>query len=144
MKKEFFKLESVQQTGAAMKRLAWNYRQDMAPYQLWSFQKVFDKIKNIPYRFDLSGIETLQRPAYTMRQSGDGGDCDCKAICLLAYCYLNEIPAKIMALARRATMDLHHVILYCKIEGNWIPVDTTYPHNSLGRLNCDYAKKIEI
>jgi transglutaminase-like putative cysteine protease len=126
-------LVSLKQTGDTMRRLASEYATDMAPYASMTLQEVFNLVKAIPYRKDPPGQEFLMRPQYTLLRNGNGGDCDDKAIAMAAWCNLNRIPFRILAVGLQANKPLHHVLLECRIGMEWVVVDATYPQNVLGR-----------
>jgi hypothetical protein len=46
-------LRNVKQTLGQMKRLSIEYSQDVAPYGTMSIREYYNKVKNIPYKFDL-------------------------------------------------------------------------------------------
>ena len=134
---------SVQKTGAIMRQVAKLYATDMAPYASLSILEVYDRIKSLPFRPDPVDLETVQRPFYTMNQTGLGGDCDDKAVCLAAYCNLQSIPYKFVALRRPDKKELHHVACEVYINGKWIFADPTYGFNTFGREPV-YAERVYI
>ena len=125
-------LTSLRQTGGTMRRLASEYRDDMAAHATKSVLEVYEVVKNIPYRTDPKGLEFVMRPRYTLNGEGQGGDCDDKCVCMMAWCNLNGVPFRVLAVGLDVRQPLHHVVLECKIEGKWIHVDATYPRNSFG------------
>jgi hypothetical protein len=136
-------LTNLKQTGRQMRRLAYQYRNDMALYRNYSLPDVFNILKNLPYIKEPPDLEIVKRPKYTLAK---GGDCDCKAVCLMAYCHLKGIKFKIIALGQEKM--LHHVALLLYISGNgngrgvWIFADPTYKVNQLGRSNHIYQKHL--
>lgn len=123
-------LESVEQTGAEMKRLAIAYATDMAPYATLSLYELFELISAIPYSPDPDNVEFLKRPYYTLEGIGLGGDCDDKAIMVYAWAYLNGFPARFVAVSREMGMPLHHVYTEVLMRGTWFPFDATYAINT--------------
>jgi transglutaminase-like putative cysteine protease len=120
-------------TGALMRSVVNRYYTDMVPYAGLSLLDVYDKIKNLPYRPDPDGVETLMRPQYTMNMQGYGGDCDCKSIALASYAKLKNIPYRFVAIRRPNKKRLHHVATELYIQDRWIFADPTYSYNVFGR-----------
>ncbi len=137
-------LLDVQQTASEMYRLAYAWKEDMAPFASLSLPELFDRLKNLPWRADPEGTELLQRPWYTMNQVGLGGDCDDKAIAVGAYCHLAGFPFRFVAVSRSPNSDLHHVYTEIMIKGSWLIFDPTYAYNVLGRPMGDYAKRLVL
>lgn len=146
MKHSVAPLKNVEQTLAQMKRLSIQYAGDVAPYATMSIQEFYDKVKNIPYRFDLDKngrlVEILQRPLYTLNGRGFGGDCDDKAICMGAWAYLNGLPFRFKAVGKRLNGNLHHVYPEIYMNGEWLVCDATYNHNTLGYSMYPYQKVV--
>lgn len=133
------KLIGARQTGRFMRRLVDSYYGDMAPWASYSLYEIYNHIKNIPFRADPENIEFLQRPYYTMRSLGAGGDCDDKAICLASWAVLNNIPYRFVGVGKRkpgqkpwSKILLTHVYPELYINNNWIIADVTYAFNVLG------------
>lgn len=134
------KLVDVDQTAKEMYRLAKGYKDDMAGFSTFSVIEIFDWLKALPYRADPKGIEFLQRPYYTIRREGRGGDCDDKAICVGAWSELNGANYRFVAVGRLISKPLHHVFTEVFLEGVWISVDPTYAHNTIGQT-LPYARR---
>lgn len=135
-------LKDVQETGREMYRMARAWRQDMAGYATWPLSQIFNLLKNIPYRPDPPDEEFLQRPFYTLRSLGQGGDCDDKAIASGAWAALNGIPFRFVAASRFVDKPLHHVYTEMYIGTKWITFDPTYSFNVLGRSMCEYPQRV--
>ncbi len=138
-------LVNLQQTATEMYRLASAWRDDMAPYASMSPQELFDFLKDIPFNADPDdetgeGMEFLQRSYYTVTQSGPGGDCDDKAICVGAWANLRNIPFRFVAVSR-SDEPLHHVLTELYIQGVWWNFDPTYAFNVLGRPDIAYPQR---
>ncbi len=136
-----YRADSVRDTGKMMRFLADTYYQDMAPYATMSLLEVFDLVRKIPYRADPPEVEFLQRPMATLNGTGWGGDCDDKAICMAAWAKLNGIPYRFLAVSGDKNRPVHHVLTLMYIGGNWVPVDPTYSHYTLGRTLERYARR---
>lgn len=132
------------ETGTLMHHMVDAYWRDMVPYAHLSFRQVFDRIKRIPFRPDPANIETLQRPLYTMRGTGLGGDCDDKAIALASWCRATGYPYRFVAVRRADRDHLHHVYCEVQIGGTWIHADPTYQFNTEGRPREQYAEYVQI
>lgn len=144
-------LKNVKYTGKLMEELAVWYQRDVAEYFHLSLIQFYDFIKNIPYKADPKEHEFLQRPYYTLKQRGKGGDCDDKCICLGSYLAAAGIPFRFVALGNDSGPNarLHHVITEALIEdskGNkrWIHLDPTYSYNTIGAQLRNYGKRLEI
>ena len=137
-------LLDVQQTATEMYRLAFAWKEDMAPYATLSLPELFKFLKDIPWRADPGETEVLQRPWYTVNQIGIGGDCDDKAIAVGAYCHLHNLPFRFVAVSRSKDLDLHHVYTEIKINREWLIFDPTYAYNVLGRPMGAYAKRLVL
>lgn len=135
-------LTDVQQTSSEMYRIAWAWKEDMAPWASMNLQELFDLIKNIPFNADPEGVEFLQRPWYTMNQTGRGGDCDDRAIATGAWCHLRGIPFRFVAVSRSKTAPLHHVLTELYLNGEWFEFDPTYSFNVLGRPLSVYPQRL--
>ena len=130
-------------TGAIMRDVVETYYTDMAPYASLSLLEIFERIKNLPYRPDPPSVETLMRPSHTMQMRGTGGDCDCKALALAAWCRLHSIPFRFIAIRRPGRKSLHHVALELYYKDKWIFADPTYRFNTLGRKR-DEAERVVL
>lgn len=127
-------LQSAQATAAEMARLSVQYAADLGEKSSWPLQKIFAYVKNLPYRRDPQNVESLARPAYTMRRNFPWRDCDDKAIILGAWCSANMIPFRFLASSRRPDKTLHHVFLEAQAGAAPIILDATYPSHKLGSL----------
>jgi hypothetical protein len=59
-------------------------------------------------------------------------NCDCKALALAAWAYLQKIPYRFIAIRRPGRTVLHHVAIELYMEKQWIFFDPTYRFNSFG------------
>ena len=140
------RLKNVKYTGKLMKQIAIKHVRDVAPYARMTLREFFNFVKAIPYRKDPHRKEWLQRPYFTLRQSGRGGDCDDKSIVLASYLYMNGIPFRFVALGADPRGRFHHVITeaYLPRLGGWIHLDPTYANNTFARPMRRYAKRLVI
>lgn len=137
-------LTDVQQTASNMYRIAYAWKDDMAPYASMHFNELFDLLKNIPFNADPVDTEQLQRPFYTLNQIGLGGDCDDKSICVGAWCHLNKFPFRFVAVSMNPDKQLHHVFTEIFYRNQWITFDPTYRFNVLGRPMKRYTNRLEL
>lgn len=137
-------LKNVKYTGGLMTELSVRYQNDVSEYGHFSIIQFFDFVKNIPYKPDPKKQEFLQRPYYTLKQRGKGGDCDDKAICLGAYCVLASIPFRFVALGRKRDGRLHHVVIEILLGDLWVHLDATYSFNTIGKPMYDYPRHMII
>lgn len=123
-------LRNLGETGAEMRRIATQYRGDMAQYASCSLEQIFNVLKAIPYSPDPPDTEFLQRPYYTLSGTSPYRDCDDIAICVGAYCQNAQIPYHFLAV-RTDPMekDLHHVLTRVYIWTKVYDVDPTYSDN---------------
>lgn len=135
-------LKNVQQTAFNMYRIAYAWKDDMAAYASMSMSELFDFLKKIPFNADPLDTELLQRPFYTVNQLGRGGDCDDMAICVGAWCHLNRLPFRFLAVSMNPDGVLHHVLTEIFYRGSWIEFDPTYAFNVLGRPLKPYTKRL--
>lgn len=135
-------LTNVNQTAFNMYRIAYAWKDDMAAYATLNLSELFNLLKNIPFNADPVDTELLQQPFYTLNQMGRGGDCDDKAICVGAWCHLNKLPFRFLAVSTQANGELHHVLTEILYHGSWIEFDPTYRFNVLGRPLKPYTNRL--
>lgn len=126
-------LRSVEQTGKEMARLVRKYHADTVSLDGMTLPQAYDVVKNIPYRADPKNVETLHRPIYVLNGQAICADCDDKSITLGAYLYRKGIPFYFIASSAKPgnPPPLHHVWIMASIQGRNIPIDPTYPHNTI-------------
>jgi hypothetical protein len=129
MQEKTVPLVSVIQTGKEMHRLIVKYADDIALNAAMPLREFYEHVKMIPYGPDPAGQEYLRRPQASMLGLGPGEDCDDKCIMMAAWAVLNNVPWKIIATGREN--KVRHVFPLFFIEGEWRPVDATYPRNTL-------------
>ncbi len=137
-------LNDVQQTASHMYRIAYAWKDDMGAYASLTLDELFQLLKAIPFKADPDETELLQRPFYTLNQIGQGGDCDDKAICVGAWCNLNQLPFRFLAVSMQPDAVLHHVLTEVFYRGKWTECDPTYSFNILGRPLKPYTKRMTL
>ena len=78
-------LSSVEQTGAAMRRLACNYCADLGRWLSVPFVVYYRHVCELPYIPDPPEVETVSRPLYTLNARYSPRDCDDKSVLLAAW-----------------------------------------------------------
>lgn len=146
----------ARETGKLMRYMVERYYKDVIPYAHFSLWEFFNYVSNIPFNEDPVHIETLQRPAITLSQSGPGGDCDDKAIVLASWCRLHggrynpgtfhpkKYDYRFIAVRRSDYNSLHHVYCEIYIDNRFIHADPTYNFNTLGRARENYIEYVII
>jgi len=131
-------LRSKDETGREMRRLATTFAGDLCcfsaigvPLDRIPLPVFFEAIANIPYKPDTAGVEVVTRPYLLLQSPAAGWDCKKKMIVLAAYLERNRITWRFMAVSRRASGQIHHVIVQAWIDGEWVDLDPTYPGSKL-------------
>ena len=123
-----------------MYRLANEYSDDVAKYDLRTIDQIFNAARRIPYVSDIRSCgedECVKRPMYGFLE----GDCDDKAIFAGAALGRIGVPYRFVTVSYSPDADMSHVYLEVKRAGGWMPFDPTYLRNTIYREG-DYAKKI--
>ena len=132
-------LKDVFQTGKEMARLVCNYWPDLGPGLGVSFREYYIHVCQLPYIEDPEDVETVSRPAFTLRRDYAPRDCDDKAVLMACWCHGHGLKCRFVASSTRPDKVLHHVFLQAEGLGF---VDATldkYAH-TLG--NYDYFPSI--
>ena len=138
------KIRDVFETGRLMRRIGTAFSGDTRPYLHMGLNGFFEHVRKIPYHKDPVNMEFLQRPTVTLKSQGPGGDCDDKAICMLAFCRESGITAKILAAGRFHGYPLHHTWIQGYIDGEWQDLDPTYAWNSIGERIGKWEREVLI
>lgn len=132
------RLHTKDQTAAEMYRLVDRYAGDLHEFDAGgvalsqlSLPAFYAAIRAIPYRQDTTGIEIVTRPYLMLTAPGQGWDCKKKAIAIASWLALHGIPYRFVAVSRRPSGDIHHVLTQAHIDGEWVDIDPTYPRNQL-------------
>lgn len=126
-------LRSARQTASEMERIVRTYSTDLGPKVKWTLPRIYRHVRDLPFRPDPPGAETVSRPAFTLQRNYPWRDCDDKAVILGSWCYQNNIPFYFKASSKHPSGRLHHVYAVCRVLGKEIPLDATYPRNRLGK-----------
>lgn len=131
-------LESVRQTGAEMRRLTEQHYTDLGRWLSAPFIHYYRHVCLLPYRPDPEDIETISRPAFTLRPEYSPRDCDDKSVLIASWFYGHGVPVRFIASSTRPDGVLHHV--FVMIPGLF--VDATYPKHAEMLGNYDFMPKI--
>lgn len=129
------KLNDVFQTGREMARLVLNYWPDLGPWLGVDFFTYYRHVCKLPYIDDPEEVETVSRPAFTLRREYMPRDCDDKAVLIACWCHGRGVPCRFVASSTRPDGVLHHVFL--EVWGLGF-VDATYSYYSRNVGNYDY------
>ena len=131
-------LHTKEQTAREMGRLVDRYATDLHAFDVGGVSLAdiplpifYRAIANIPYREDTEGIEVVTRPYLVLTAPRNGADCKKKHILIAAWLKLHNIPYRFVAVSRRPSGEIHHVIIEAYIDNEWVEIDATYPHNQL-------------
>lgn len=86
--------------------------------RIWQFMRA-----KVLFRRDVSGVETLQWPEYTLQY---GGDCDCQIILAGTLLESQGVAVKQAVSQQRSTTEYDHIFLIVPAAGNLI-FDPTNP-----------------
>lgn len=117
-----------------MKRFARLYARDVQPYLRGatpraSILNLYNQVRALPYVADPPGLETIARPAHTMRKDWSGPrDCDDKSIIIAAGAQLLGIPWRFVVCGQAD--HPHHVYPEIYFVGRWTSADATFPERS--------------
>ena len=120
-------LSCVEQTGAAMRRLACNYCADLGRWLAVPFVVYYRHVCELPYIPDPPEVETVSRPLYTLNARYSPRDCDDKSVLLAAWLHAHNEKCRFVATSTRPDKVLHHV--FVQLE-NGLFVDATYKKNA--------------
>ena len=123
-------LRDVFQTAREMRRLVLEYWPDLGGWLDVPFISFFNFVCALPYRPDPPEVETVSRPAYTLREGYAPRDCDDKAVLLACWCRGHGVPVRFVAISTQPGGEPNHVF----IEAAGLDCDATYSeyHGMLG------------
>jgi hypothetical protein len=134
-------LISAAETAREMANLAVKYSSDLGEKAAWPLEQFYKYVKNLPFRSDPMGHESIARPRLTMGESWPWRDCDDKSILMGAWCFANKVPFKFQASSKAPSGVLHHVYVVAKDKtGLPVVLDATYPRNTLGVMDRGTTK----
>lgn len=110
--------------------------------QLAEAQAIFNFVQNhIRYTRDPLTVEMLQTPEQLLERGV--GDCDDKAILLMAMLHAVGIPAMFVVGGRAPNM-FEHVWVAAYLNGQWISMDATEPHAMGWTPNLPYTMHAQL
>lgn len=133
-------LVSAPETGREMARLAVKYSSDIGEMAKWPLDKFFNFVKNLPFRSDPYGHESIARPRLTLGKDWPWRDCDDKSILIGAWCVANKVPFHFQASSKLVSGHLHHVYVIASVNKMPLVIDATYPRNTLGVMGKGVTK----
>lgn len=135
IRQKLTELQGPEQTAAEMARLAVTYSGDLGELAKKPLIDFFRIVRELPYRRDPAGVETISRPALLLRKDYPWRDCDDKAILIAAWLVANGRPFAFYAFSELAGgRPLHHVCAATRdAAGNVLPLDATYKKNAFGQ-----------
>ena len=98
----------------------------------------------ITFLGDISNVETLQSPRYTL--ASRAGDCDDRAVLLSALAGTIGIPTsfKLIGADPRSPGRFSHVYVLARLGGRQIAMDPTYGNNALGWEYSGPTRTMEV
>lgn len=132
-------LTNVNQTGAQMARLVKEYWPDLGAWLVRPFKAFYKYVCDLPYIPDPPGVETVSRPAYTLRPEYSPRDCDDKAVLIAAWLHGNGRRCRFVASSTKPNKKLHHV--FVQLDDGTL-IDATYSQNAEFLGNYPYFTKI--
>lgn len=124
MLEKIVQLQDVHQTADQMRRITEQYYSDLG---MWLRVPLFDfylHVCALPYVSDPVGVETVSRPAYTLKYDYKPRDCDDKSVLLASWCQGNGLKKRFVSTSTRPDRRLCHV--FVQLE-NGLLLDSTYP-----------------
>ena len=137
-------LKDVFQTAAEMRRLTCQYWADLGRWLDADFIDYFNYVCALPYVSDPEQVETISRPAFTLREDYGPRDCDDKAVLIACWLYAHGVPVRFVAISTAPNGELCHVFAHA-----WgIDLDATYNeyHGILGKYpyNKDVTARADL
>jgi len=122
------------------------YNEDIADYDDYDFVSYYDFVRSLPYKEDLSKVESSEldvycRPKRTLSENCECRDCDDKAILLACWCYRHNVPFRFLACSYEKANPVEHCIIEVKDDNEkWIEVDATYEEDTFPSWRKYYNK----
>lgn len=117
-------LNDVHETAEEMRRLCEKYYTDLGTWLGVPLIIFYRHVCSLPYVPDPVGVETVSRPAYTLRPEYTPRDCDDKSVLLASWCHGNGLKKRFVSTSCRPDRRLTHVFLQLE---NGLFLDSTYP-----------------
>jgi len=131
-------LHDKAQTGEEMYKLVRRFSGDInhfthngKPLSQLPISQYYSLVKKVPFRKDDYGVEIVTRPYHLFASPWRGWDCKKKALAVASWLHENNIPYRFTSVSRRPDGEIHHVLVEAMKDGEWIPIDATYPENEL-------------
>lgn len=129
--------------------MAREFRRDLCEYpKLDTVQKVYEYVRELPYREDPPGMEFVSRPSFTLWTEWNGPrDCDDKTLAIGAWCNLFGVPWRVVCAGESMNPDQNPHHIYPEVftglvdargairsATGWTPADATYQRCEFGKL----------
>lgn len=139
MTRHVLPLYDVHQTAEKMRGLVCRCWADLGPWLWVDFKTFFNHVCLLPYIPDPADVETISRPAYTLRREYAPRDCDDKAIIIASWLHGHGIKCRFVASSTRPDREVHHVFCQCE---NGVYLDATFPEHYEMMGNYDYFRAV--
>lgn len=117
-------LQDVRQTAQEMARIVKQYWRDLGEWLDVPLLQFYVFVCSLPYVPDPVGVETVSRPAYTLKHDYRPRDCDDKSVLIAAWLEGNGIKKRFVSTSCRPDKRLTHVFVQME---NGLFLDSTYP-----------------
>lgn len=124
MLEKIVQLQDVHQTADQMRRITEQYYSDLGTWLRVPLLDFYLHVCALPYVSDPVGVETVSRPAYTLKYDYKPRDCDDKSVLLASWCQGNGLKKRFVSTSTRPDRRLCHV--FVQLE-NGLLLDSTYP-----------------
>lgn len=132
-------LNDVHETALEMRRLCEKYYTDLGAWLSVPLIIFYRHVCALPYVADPVGVETVSRPAYTLRPEYTPRDCDDKSVLIASWLHGNGIKKRFISTSCRPDRRLTHV--FVQLE-NGLFVDPTYKKYSDCLGNYPYFPRV--
>lgn len=132
-------LNDVHETALEMRRLCEKYYTDLGAWLSVPLIIFYRHVCALPYVPDPVGVETVSRPAYTLRPEYTPRDCDDKSVLIASWLHGNGIKKRFISTSCRPDRRLTHV--FVQLE-NGLFVDPTYKKYSDCLGNYPYFPRV--
>jgi hypothetical protein len=126
-------VDTAQEIARAMVGVVEQYYLDLSRFQSTPILEFYRRVRAIPYCVEFGVYQNLQRPGYTLNGHGPFTACANKAIAIASYLKLKQIPYRFKIVSDEIGEPFHHVFAEGFFDGNWVPMDATYPDNVFGQ-----------
>lgn len=140
-------ISDVRETAWWIARVAAAFCRDCEGMKDWSPTQVYRRLKMLPFRPDPKGLESLQRPLFTLDPHWEGPrDCDDKTLAFVAWGFVKPDRRVRFRICRdRNARSWHHVYPGLLLPAGFYPLDPTFSdRGEAGRTLYDEADVIDF